>query len=273
MSTIWDGIDTSLLPNFLIMGAMKSGTTSLHRHLSQHPDIYLPEFKEPGLFLDYPAYIQKAKEQIGAIVSNRTELLELLRKDYHGEKCFGEASTYYTKMPFQGNEAPANIKQAVPEMKFIYLLRNPYDRMVSHYFHTMDLGAKIHPEFNRFFINNADALLRISCYFYQLSHYLKLFQASQFLILTLESLKQKPVEVLREAFSFLGVDEHVAVQQTAQIHNASRSREGVEENETRFQQEVFAKISPIINDEVNGLRHLTGYDFDEWDLSESRWCA
>lgn len=272
MDDQWDEVDKAQLPNFLIIGAMKSGTTSLHRLLAQHPEVYMPEFKEPGLFLEYPAYLKKAQDQLGMTFKSRQQLLTYLREGYRGEKCFGESSTYYTKIPAQGNEAPMNIRTHAPGMKMIYLLRNPYGRMVSHFRYVQSMGAVQGVEFNDFLRQAAPLLVRISSYQFQLSHYLELFPPQQFLILTLEKLQQQPSQVMGEICEFLEIDAAFDFQDMDKAYNATSEQNSPVEARPRFDEAIFDSLSTVIERDVQALRGMTGYRFDEWDMNKDSWC-
>ena len=123
------------LPNFLIIGAMKSGTTSLYHYLKQHPQIYMSSIKEPNFFalegsnLDFNG--AEGKEQIQRLIKresiiNIEEYRALFRRAAH-ETAIGEASPMYLYSP----EAPYRIRYYVPEAKLITILRNPVERAYS----------------------------------------------------------------------------------------------------------------------------------------------
>ncbi|MGE4552764.1 MAG: sulfotransferase, partial [Desulfovibrionaceae bacterium] len=115
------------MPNFFIIGAAKSGTTSLANYLGGHPDVFMPKWKEPAYFTspeipglhDWNGYLQ-------------------LFQEGRGVKAIGEASTHYLSSP----EAPGMIKDAYGDtrIKLIAILRNPVDMMYSHWAHIRRLG-------------------------------------------------------------------------------------------------------------------------------------
>ena len=116
------------LPDFLIVGVMKGGTTSLFRYLVRHPQV-LPPFRKEIKYFDcnyingqnwYQAHFPLKKKFVG------------------GSKLTGEATPYYIFHP----QAPMRIAEALPEAKIIILLRNPIDRAYSHYQHMVRVGRE-----------------------------------------------------------------------------------------------------------------------------------
>ena len=115
-----------ILPSFIIVGAQKCGTTSLHRYLSTHPAVVPPLHKEVHYFdANYPD-LDWYRAHFPAVWQ------VALRKHLKGQGTVtGEASPYYIFYP----HAPARIRQTLPDVKLIILLRNPVDRAYSHYHH------------------------------------------------------------------------------------------------------------------------------------------
>ena len=110
------------LPNFMCIGASKSGTTSLYDILKQHSDIFLPSFKEPHFF-DIPLVYQNG--------------IEWYKKTYFqsvkNEKCIGDFTPTYL---FDEHAPERILNDLGVNMKFIIILRNPVDRAYSHYLHS-----------------------------------------------------------------------------------------------------------------------------------------
>ena len=113
------------IPNLFIVGAMKSGTSSLHNYLATHPEIYMSEFKEPQYFADLGKDISRNQFPT-------EEAYLSLFKNAGNAKIIGESSTNYSKIPeFTG--VPQRIKAFSPEAKIIYIMRDPIERALSHY--------------------------------------------------------------------------------------------------------------------------------------------
>ena len=116
-------------PDFIIVGAAKSGTTSLYHQLCAHPDIFMPDFKEPHYFV--------ADQKLNFdIVKTQKQYNELFIG--HKEKCIGEASTGY--LYFSGTAA--KIKKKLPNCKIIAIVRNPTSRAFSMWGHQIREGLE-----------------------------------------------------------------------------------------------------------------------------------
>ena len=122
------------LPNFLIVGAAKSGTSSLHNYLNQHPDIFMPSFNKEGMKVKEPRFLIKD------LVENRLHNGVWNWKEYQSlfdivtdEKAIGESTVLYL---YYFEEAIKNIKSRLDEdVRIIIMLRNPVDRAFSAYTH------------------------------------------------------------------------------------------------------------------------------------------
>ena len=123
------------LPNFLLIGAAKSGTSSLYHYFRQHPQIYMSPNKEPSFF----AYEGKAIQLTGPgdqdfhakrIVTDLIDY-QALFGDRTNQPAIGEASILYLYAP----DAPARIHHYLPDVKLMAVLRNPVDRAFSSYAH------------------------------------------------------------------------------------------------------------------------------------------
>jgi hypothetical protein len=130
----------AIWPNFFIVGAASSGTTSLFTYLKQHPEVFLPALKEPHYFAQLrPSYEQR---YLFTYVSTESDYLALFSKA-GGCKAIGEASPSYLWCP----EAPARIARAVPAARIIILLRDPVERAYSHYLMNLREGLQRRPFF------------------------------------------------------------------------------------------------------------------------------
>ena len=120
-------------PNFLIVGAAKSGTTSLFHYLRQHPAVFMPDFKEPQYLVH-----SKIQGRLHKYITNREDYLNLFSAA--DQQCIGEASVFYL---YFYEEAIANIKKELGEnVKIIIMLREPVSRTVSAYEHVFRNNIK-----------------------------------------------------------------------------------------------------------------------------------
>ncbi len=180
------------LPNIFIIGAQKSGTTSLHYYMSQHPEIFMSEPKEPGYFREEP----KSQEQTDWYYS-----LFDGAKEHH--KYVGEGSTDYAKIPqYQG--VVERIAKVSPKAKIIYVMRSPLKRLVSHYWHTvrpLPTGAQTKDLYQA--VKSSEWYLAFSDYLRQITPFIETFGRENIHFIFFEELVSKPKEVLADLFSWL----------------------------------------------------------------------
>lgn len=185
------GSRADLLPTFLIIGAMKAGTTSLFDRLATHPDIGMASNKEPDFFI--------AEKNLGRGLD---WYCSLFAGTEHA-LARGEASTSYSKCTeFAG--VPQRIHALLPEVQLVYLLRDPIDRIRSMYQHNVLQGRERRP------IDEAvltDGMyVGGSSYALQMEQYLAVFPAERLHVLTVEDLRASPEAALRELCAHLGVN-------------------------------------------------------------------
>jgi hypothetical protein len=195
-----------MLPNFIIPGAVKAGTSSLYYYLRQHPEIFMPDNKEPHHFA--PA------KWCGLPVPDRKEY-EQMFSGVRNEKAVGEASTGYLYYP----ESPELIHSAIPDCRIIVILRNPVDRAFSGYCHEVREGLET-KSFEEALAEERQATRFIRGgefsfnYMKQgyvlgiLEKYLALFSASNVHLCCFEDLLANTDELMRSVFRFLDVDEN-----------------------------------------------------------------
>ena len=170
----------------IIIGAMKCGTSSLFHYLTAHPEICASVGKEPEYFSE--------KQRHGVQAENYTDLFSF---DPSVHKYALEASTGYTKYPLEPN-VPKKIHDYGITPKFIYIVRDPFDRIQSHYNYMQK---------HSFFTLNIDDphLIETSNYFLQLEQYRRHFPVEDILILDFDDIKENPAQVLKKVYGFLGL--------------------------------------------------------------------
>jgi hypothetical protein len=186
------------LPDFLVIGAMKAGTTSLHHYLGAHPQVFMPKVKELDFFtkeLSWSRGWDWYRRQFSAAGA--------------GIQVVGEASTSYTKYPrYQG--APERIAHHLPNARLIYLVRDPFERIRSHYQHNVAIGQEERPIDEALARNHV--YLDYSRYAAQIERYLEYFDRSQCLLVTSEDLRSRREETMRTVFKFLEVDTDLRIE-------------------------------------------------------------
>jgi len=278
----WEGIDRDSLPDFVIMGAMKAGTTSLHYYLDQHPDIFMSRIKEPNLFCSYVDCLRKIHKTIynnngfrehrrrAPKLRTRADAVNVFLKDYEGQNLKGESSTAYTKAPEQGKVSPALIKDTCPDMKFIYVLRNPLERIFSHYRHMVDRQDREDLTPTEFINKNYSSVVNPSLYFFQLSRYLKLFNPERFHFVISEELTLDPEKALNKIRRFLGIKDFRHIQ-SLRLH-ASSNKANRHSSSTKLDSALYAVLMDDISRDLEALENFLGRRLDMWDLSKERWC-
>lgn len=188
-------------PNLFIVGAMKSGTSSLHSWLGAHPAIFMCEPKEPCYFVEPSQLRWPAAERLG-LWGKEEQYLRLFANS--GDAAFlGESSTLYTKAP-RVTGVPERIAGFNPDARIIYVMRDPVERTISHYWHQVR-WEKEHRDMLGAIREEAE-YLAVSNYAMQLGPYLRLFHRERVLALTFERLIADPQVVVSEVFRWLGVD-------------------------------------------------------------------
>lgn len=258
-------------PNFLIIGAQKSGTSSLYHYLRQHPDIFMSSpIKEPGYYMDFE-FMQTYFASSNKLIASREELLDKYMLDgYQDEKRFGEASTYYTL----GNRSiefnvPKRIYSECPTMQFIYLLRNPFDRVISAFLHHQKYA---NPTFSSLdaFVQSDQFAISTSLYFQQLKAYLAYFPIKQFHFLLFEDFIQNPQKALMDIFTFLKIQQHLN-KTSFKIFNQSTNRQNFNKEALFFSKYSYAFLLEQFEKDLINLKNTVNFDFKQWDFSEEKW--
>ena len=267
----------SLAPNLVILGAQKAGTTSLHKYLNHHPDIFMSRpIKEPGFYLDF-AFIRDYFAGLGIPVKSKADLLKrYMLAGYRGERYRGESSTYYTLgNRCRQHEVPENIHRTNPATRFLYVLRNPFARIVSAYLHEQRKG-RAPVDLDAFTTNegswNRDhTSLETSLYYDQLSNYLKRFDPSRIKLIVFEEFIRLPGETLNGIFSFLGVPElqHFP---SFKAYNASGNREKTDGEALKFSKPVYDRLLDLFTAQQEKLEDLMNGPISTWDFSPDKWC-
>ncbi len=205
------------LPNFLIIGANKGATTSLRAYLGEHPDVFVPSMIEPSFFAiagrprtladGSNAYVELERE--GAAFS--LEEYEAMFEGVTTESAIGEKSTAYLTSP----HAPHRIKELIPDVKLVAILRNPVERAFSHYLMEVRWGHErlsfdeaVAAERDRKYMNPGGArhYVRSGRYANRVERYQGLFRREQFRIYLFEDMQTDTPAVVREVFEYIGVD-------------------------------------------------------------------
>ena len=260
-------------PNLMIIGAQKSGTTSLYNHLGLHPNIFMSSpIKEPGYFMNFEFIKNFLKKETNIKVNSRNDILKsLMLQGYKGQLYFGDASTYYTIGDFSRKfHIPELIKETNPNMKFLYIIRNPIGRIVSRYLWE-HIGRSTDTTFNNFLAKNKDYLVTTSSYFFQLTEYLKYFPKTNFKLIIFEEYIKETNRCLNDVFDFLSV-ERIINKSNYSNYLKSYNRNSFPEKELLYTEENYEMIINKILQDIANLENLLGRSLDIWDVSKEKWC-
>ena len=189
---------------------MKCATSTLHEQLAAQPGFFMTEPKEPNFFSDDAVY-----------ANGLGWYAELFRAARPGQ-LKGESSTHYTKLPTYP-ETISRLASFCPDVKLIYVMRHPVDRLISHYIHEWTQGV-IDCDIDKA-VHAFPELVAYGRYSMQLEPYLDTFGSSAILPLFAERLRCDPLGELQKVFSFLGVqDEPVWHQEISSNVSAERIR-------------------------------------------------
>ncbi len=197
------------LPDFVIIGAMKCGTSTLHAQLAAQPQFFMSEPKEPNFFSDDEVYARGEDWYRGLF---RAALSGALK---------GESSTHYTKLPTY----PHTVERLVallPDAKFIYVMRDPIERLISHYIHEWTQGVISVPIGEA--IEKHPELIAYSRYGYQLGPWIRGFGKDRILTVFLERMTAAPDQELTRIARFLGATGGVKWRDDLDAQNVSAER-------------------------------------------------
>lgn len=208
------------VPDFIIPGFAKSGTSSLHEYLNQHPLIKMSAVKEPHNYSNLKRYEHRFD-------SSSEFSFPTIFGGHNKNVLLGESSTSYAVCEYSAKL----IYEDNPNMKFIFIARDPIERIKSHYNWLLSLG-QVNQDFRteieswlnkKFDINNPVQFgykyyTDSSLYGLQLQNYLAYFSIDHFHFLSTENLKTNPNEELSKCFQFLNVADypHINLEKTNQ---------------------------------------------------------
>jgi len=207
-------------PNFLVVGAAKSGTDSLCGMLAQHPEIYVSSNKEPMFFvaegrpeIPYRGPGDREVMQAHQMWISTRQQYESLFAGANGAKAIGEGSTWY----LYDEDAPRRIHQHAPDMRLIAILRNPVQRAYSAFTMLLRDGRETTTDFIEALAAEDKRVRagwepiwhyrRMGFYHSQLVRYRRIFRPEQIRVVLQSDLESIPRETLRGLFEFLGVDD------------------------------------------------------------------
>lgn len=259
-----------MLPNFVVIGAMKGGTSSLARYLRAHPDVFMATPKEPKFFTRY------WDEGLG--------WYEQLFAGAGDAKAVGEASTDLTLAPDIPG-IPERVHAVLPDVRLVYVVRHPVRRTQSHYEYravprgdhraeTLPIAEALHA-----FPRYVDG----SRYAFQLEQYLDLYPRERVLVISSDRLRDDRRATIRRVFDFIGVDPDFdsptfdqEFRTTAELRQSEGRKGGGVRRwlrggrrepvtvDTTLTEEVERWLWSQFDPDLARLREIVGPDFDLW---------
>lgn len=277
-----------MVPNFLVIGAMKGGTTALYEYLRSHPRVFMSTPKELDYFTDEATWLA------------RRGWYEERFRAADGALAVGEASTSYTKFP-DVTAVPERIARTDPAMRLIYMVRDPIERIRSQFLHERLHGVVDEPIETA--VLRHRRYVNYSRYWMQLSRFLEWFPSEQILVVRSEDLRSDRLATLRGVCLFLGVDaeefgsgiqvEHhrTAEKRVARpvfepLHSRRMYRRvsqllpeglkrqvrplttrGVDVERVAIPDAIAARLREVLRGDVAELKRFLGRGFDAWGLA------
>lgn len=258
MSSPGDG--NPVLPNFLIIGAARCGTTTLYRNLAEHPQVYLPADKRPE-----PHFFMRDREYAKGLAYYSRRYFAGVKR----EQAVGEASTSYI---FSATAA-GRISRDLPCVRLILILRHPVERAFSGYWHTVKSGLETLP-FEQAVVqedarcgaiddplmreNQPFAYLGRSLYFRQLSIYLEHVAMKRIHVILFDDLARDPAAVFRRVCRFLDIDPEFVPTSLGCVENASTLPSA------SLTPALRARLVAFFAQDVEQLAAFLGRDLSDW---------
>jgi hypothetical protein len=196
-------------PDLIIIGAMKCATSSLHDQLAQQPGIFMSTPKEPYFFSNDEVYAKGA------------DWYESLFESAPADALCGESSTHYTKRPTYPHTVE-RIAKHLPDARFVYVIRHPIDRLISHYMHDWS-ERTIHRPIDELATTH-EGLIDYGRYAMQLQPFIETFGFERVLLVSHEGIRREPQRELERVCAFIGYKGKPAWRSGAHDSNVSNER-------------------------------------------------
>jgi hypothetical protein len=280
-----------VMPTFLVIGAMKAGTTTLRDQLARHPDVFMSDPKELHYFAAGKNW-ERGPDWYAAHFAAGADA-----------PARGEASPSYSQADIFPGVAE-RVAATIPDVRLVYLVRHPVERMRSMYLHQRANGREQRSIVDA--LTTVPYYLNASRYAWQLDQYAGLVDPGRIHVLTTDSLRDDPAATMAALFEFLGVDPGAVVvgevrrgrSEDKRVARAGRTRlaslpgyrravglapTGVRRRARRLvtrpvdpsmaalPDEVEAELVAALRPDLVRLRRYLGEDFDGWGLIDDSW--
>lgn len=208
------------LPNFMIIGVAKAGTTSFYRYLDQHPQVFMCPIKGSNFFgyedaCDWRWTNEGASPSLRHFQVSTIEAYEDLFTGASNEIAIGEVSPQYFRCP----TAAQRIHETIPDVNIIASLRNPADRAFSGFMMRTRRGEPVRSVYEE--LTPLSSHVFEGFYFRRLKRYFDIFPRDQIKIYIFEKFKQDPTKIIIDLFNFLGVNTNFLPDTTVRYNPAA----------------------------------------------------
>lgn len=226
------------LPDFLLIGAMKSGTTGLFLDICDHPDVYLPDNKEPHGLCDDQVLTEEGQREYAEWFKHARD-----------NQMIGDGSTGYSKLPDRPGVVERAMSVLPDSFRVIYIIREPISRIVSHHYHEYTAGL-VGKDIDAV-VREHSNYLNYSRYAWQLEPWIEKIGRDRIHVVFFELYKQQRAQEVVRACEFLGLDSQVLPEiDESKVFNSSEGKpvpgrlwKAFRENKL-FQKYVRPLISP-----------------------------
>jgi Sulfotransferase domain len=265
------------LPNLVIIGSQKCGTTSLHSYLARHPEISMSSPKELDFFVaehNWPRGVEWYREHFDPEARVR-----------------GESSPNYTADPYFAG-VPERMAELIPDARLIFMVRDPVERVRANWIHTYSNRVEDRPLSEAVLDADAEYVAR-SRYHYQLTRFLEHYPRERILVVDQEELLRKRRPTLKEVWRFLGVRENVWREsfRVKRLQSSSRRRKtwlgyvvsqrvshrtwrrlrerypfSKPFDQTGLDERTRDTLEEMLREDARRLRERTGKPFEHWSV-------
>jgi len=265
-----------MLPDFVVIGAMKAGTTSLHHYLDAHPGICMSSRKDTTFLAP-------------RLAGDRD--MDWYRGLFADDECLtGETSVGYSQHPAVTG-VPGRLCELNPDARIVYVVRDPIRRLLSHYMHNLAQGRERRPIDDALETLDDNHYANCSRYAMQIDQYLAHFDRERILVIAAEALAGDRAGTMRRLFAFLGVDDaFVSARFDDELHRTAGKRQPTALGRalravpggrrlvghlplttrplptTKLGAEQVARLRAHFDEDVRRLERFTGEHYDAWTL-------
>lgn len=240
------------LPTFITIGTMKGGTSALHNYLRQHPQVCMSTKKETDYFFRPDGH---------DLAWYRGQFTE--RADQ-----YGESSPNYTKR-HEVEGMAESMHDLLPDIRLIFLARDPIPRSVSHFLHNVVKGRVRRDDFEAYFDDLDNPALLTSRYHWQLEPFVETYGLDRILVLSSEQLRDERAQTLRQVFSFIGVDPTFTSPEfdvESHVTSAKLSKAGESLDVPVMSTEQRERVADSLRPDIDAFRALVGQAFAHWAI-------